>query len=527
MGKNQAPLHGGSGGTIVPPAGPGAEPQRGPGRSLGGVWGEAPAGSGAKPRRDSGRSPGGIRGGAPGSKENVLIQEFEDLRDIFQAALLRVDPYKMIVDHVRIEGSELVVEFESERHRVNLDDFDRIVVLGAGKASARMAKAVEDILGERISGGLVSVKYGHAEKLSRIEVVEAGHPTPDESGVAAAKRIASMARKADARTLILNMVSGGGSALLPFPLIHEDAENAVRLSLGDKQAITKALLACGADITEINCVRKHISGVKGGRLLHLMAPATSLNFILSDVVGDRLDTIASGLTTYDDTTFVEALAIVEKYKLAESAPKNVMAALRLGAQGKIKETPKKGDPAADLATNILIGSNHAAVAAARDKAASIGYNVSTLTSALTGEAREAAKFLYGIARDVRQYSLLVAPPACVIAGGETVVSLKGDGKGGRNQEMALAFLAELGKDELSGHNIYFLSASTDGSDGPTDAAGAFASAEVLAEAKSRGLSIEASLQNNDSYHFYEAIGRLLKTGPTMTNVCDLHMVIVT
>jgi hydroxypyruvate reductase len=455
-----------------------------------------------------------------------LIQKFEDLREIFGAALSRVDPYKMIVDHVRIEGSALAVEFENVRHRVNLDDFDRVLVLGAGKASARMARAVEDILGERISGGLVSVKYGHAEELSRIEVVEAGHPTPDESGVAAAKRIASMARKADARTLILNMISGGGSALLPFPLVHEDTENAVRLSLGDKQAITKALLACGADITEINCVRKHISGVKGGRLLHLMAPATSLNFILSDVVGDRLDTIASGLTTYDDTTFEQALAIVEKYKLADSAPKNVIAALRLGASGKIKETPKRGDSAADLATNILIGSNHAALTAARDKAAELGYNVAPLTSTLTGEAREAAKFLYAVARDVRKNSLLVASPACVIAGGETVVSLKGDGKGGRNQEMSLAFLAELAKDELSGQGIYFLSASTDGSDGPTDAAGAFASAGLLAEAKKRNLSIEAFLQNNDSYHFFEAVGYLLKTGPTMTNVCDLHMVIV-
>jgi hydroxypyruvate reductase len=433
----------------------------------------------------------------------------------------------MLVDHVRLEGDELVVAFEDERHRVNLDDFDRILVLGAGKASARMARAVEEILGERISGGLVAVKYGHAETLSRIEVVESGHPTPDENGVAAAKRLASLARKADARTLILNMVSGGGSALLPFPLIHEGNGHALRLSLADKQAITKALLACGADITEINCVRKHISGVKGGRLLRLMAPATSLNFILSDVVGDRLDTIASGLTTYDDTTFEQALAIVEKYKLADSAPKNVMAALRLGAQGKIEETPKRGDPATALATNILIGSNYAALSAARDKAAALGYNVVALTSALTGEAREAAKFLYAIARDVRKSGLLAVPPACVIAGGETTVSLRGDGKGGRNQEMALAFLAELAKDERAGQGIFFLSASTDGSDGPTDAAGAFASAGVLAEAKNRGLSIEASLQNNDSYHFHEAVGSLLKTGPTMTNVCDLHMVIVT
>ncbi|MBF0482907.1 MAG: DUF4147 domain-containing protein [Desulfovibrionaceae bacterium] len=459
-----------------------------------------------------------------------MTKEFDDLRAIFQAALERVDPYRMIVDHVRLEGGELAVEFEDVRHRVNLDSFERILVLGAGKASARMARAVEDILGDRISGGLVAVKYGHAEKLSRIEVVESGHPTPDENGVAAAERIAALARGADAGALILNMVSGGGSAILPFPLVHEDAENGVRLTLGDKQAITGALLASGADITEINCVRKHISGVKGGRLLRLMAPAASLNFILSDVVGDRLDTIASGLTTTDETTFAQALAIVEKYKLTGSAPgsapANVMAALRLGASGRIAETPKKGDPAASLATNILIGSNHAALVAARDEAAALGYAVVPLTSALTGEAREAAKFFYAIARDVRARGLLAAPPACVIAGGETVVSLRGTGKGGRNQEMALAFLAELAKDELGGRGIFFLSASTDGSDGPTDAAGAFASAGLLAEAEANGLSIEAAMQNNDSYHFFAALGRLLKTGPTMTNVCDLHMVIV-
>jgi glycerate 2-kinase len=456
-----------------------------------------------------------------------VTREFDDLRDIFSAALERIDPYKMIVNHVRLEGSTLAVDFEDERHRVNLDGFDRVLVLGAGKASARMAKAVEDILGARITKGLVSVKYGHEEKLSRIEVAQAGHPTPDANGVAAAGRIAAMVRGADERTLILNMISGGGSALLPCPLVHEGGGEAVRLTLGDKQGITRALLACGADITEINCVRKHISGVKGGRLLHLMEPATSLNFILSDVVGDRLDTIASGLTTYDDTTFEEALSIIEKYKLGDAAPKNVLRAIELGARGKIGETPKRGDPAADFATNILIGSNHAALVAARDKAEALGYAVAALTCALTGEAREAAKFFFGIARDVRKNGLLVAPPACVIAGGETVVSLKGDGKGGRNQEMALAFLAELAKDEQGGERIYFLSASTDGSDGPTDAAGAFASARLLAKTQSLGLSIEAALQNNDSYHFFEAAGGLLKTGPTMTNVCDLHMIIVT
>lgn len=455
------------------------------------------------------------------------MREFEHLSRMFSAALERVDPYKMIVNHVRVEGSRLLVSFEDERHEVDLDAYRRILVLGAGKASARMGLALEEILGDRIDQGLVSVKYGHAEPLRRIEVVESGHPTPDEQGVGAARRIADLVREADEKTLILNLVSGGGSALLPCPISLDLPEGPLSLTLADKQDMTRALLACGADIGEINCIRKHISGVKGGRLLQLMRPARSLNFILSDVVGDRLDTIASGLTSHDDTTFEEAMAIIEKYQLQDKAPPGVLRTLSLGVQGRIEETPKFGDPATDLATNILIGSNQAALTAACETARSLGYNTSALTCALTGESREAAKFLWGIARDVRKSELLVKKPACVIAGGETVVTLKGQGKGGRNQEMALAFLAELARDELKGADIHFLSASTDGTDGPTDAAGAFASAEVAAQARQAGLSIDAALRDNDSYHFFERIDRLLKTGPTMTNVCDLHMVIVT
>ncbi|GFK96106.1 D-glycerate 2-kinase [Fundidesulfovibrio magnetotacticus] len=455
-----------------------------------------------------------------------MPRPFEHLTQMFQAALDRVDPYKMIVNHVRLEGSRLLVSFEDERHEVDLDRFERVLVLGAGKASARMGKALEDILGDRIHSGLLSVKYGHAEPLKHIEVVESGHPTPDEQGVGAAQRIADLVRAADAKTLVLNLVSGGGSALLPCPISLDLPEGPLRLTLEDKQNMTRALLACGADIGEINCIRKHISAVKGGRLLKLMAPARSLNFILSDVVGDRLDTIASGLTSHDETTFEEAMAIIEKYQLQDKAPANVLRTLELGVQGRIEETTKPGDPATELASNILIGSNQAALTAACETARSLGYNTAALTCALTGESREAAKFLWGIAKDVRKTELLVKKPACIIAGGETVVTLKGEGKGGRNQEMALAFLAELARDELKGADIFFLSASTDGTDGPTDAAGAFASAELVEMAHAAGLSINASLRDNDSYHFFERIGRLLKTGPTMTNVCDLHMVIV-
>jgi len=447
------------------------------------------------------------------------MSEFAQLNAIFQAGLARVDPYRMMIDHLRLEGDCLVVAFDDQHHHAALGEVDRILVLGAGKASARMAKAVEDILGDRIDQGLVVTKYGHGESLSRIEVVESGHPTPDANGLAAARRLAALARAADERTLILNLVSGGGSALLPYPLEG-------RLTLEDKQATTRALLASGADIREINCIRKHVSELKGGRLLRLMAPARSLNFILSDVVGDRLDSIASGLTCPDPTTFADALAIVDKYRLEATAPPEVIAVLRDGAAGRIAETLKAGDPAVGLTTNILIGTNQAAVLAARAKAEELGYRTVALTASLTGEARDVAKALFGIARDIKKSGLLASPPACVIAGGETTVTLRGAGKGGRNQELALAFLAELAREDDGGAGIHFLSASTDGSDGPTDAAGAFASAEVLAEAKAAGVSISDHLGDNNSYAFFDAIGRLLKTGPTMTNVCDLQIAII-
>jgi hydroxypyruvate reductase len=446
------------------------------------------------------------------------MEPFTDLKEILQAGLDRVDPYGMMTGHLRLEGDLLAVSFEGQRLRVDLSGFDRILVLGAGKASARMARAIEDILGERISGGVVATKYGHSEPLARIEVIEAGHPTPDSNSVAAARRIAALAEAADARTLILNLVSGGGSSLLCAPLAG--------LTLDDKQAVTGALLASGADIGEINCVRKHLSALKGGGLLRLMAPARSLNFILSDVVGDRLDTIASGLTAPDPTTFAEALAIVDRHRLRGRVPAEAVRVLELGAAGRLPETLKPGDPAEGLADNILIGTNLAAVLAAADKARGLGYQVAALSSAVTGEAREVAKVLFGIARDVRDHGLLVPRPALVIAGGETVVTLAGSGKGGRNQEMALAVLAEMAKEPRGGQGIAFLAAATDGTDGPTDAAGAFAGPEVLAAAARAGLSIADHLAANDSYAFFQAVGTLLVTGPTRTNVCDLYMALV-
>jgi glycerate 2-kinase len=446
------------------------------------------------------------------------MNETGHLEAIFQAALQAVDSYQLVARRVALEGNRLIIASEAGRHEVDLSAFSRILVLGAGKASARMAAALEHVLGERISGGLISVKYGHAEPLQRIGIVEAGHPVPDAKGEEAARRIAELAAAADAQTLVLTLISGGGSALLPSP--------AEGLTLAEKQEMTGLLLASGADIHEINCVRKHLSRLKGGRLLRLLAPARSLNFILSDVLGDRLDTIASGLTAPDATTFADALRVIEKYGLRGKAPAAALHNLEEGAAGRLEETLKADDPAVALSTNIILGSNRTAVLAACEAARALGYNTVALTSSLSGEAREVAKVLYGIARDIRNGGLLARTPACIVAGGETTVTLRGDGKGGRNQEMALAFLAGLSRDERRGQGIHFLAASTDGSDGPTDAAGAFASPGVLAQAEAAGLSIAQSLADNDSYNFFAAIGQLLKTGPTMTNVCDLQILLV-
>ena len=364
--------------------------------------------------------------------------------------------------------------------------------------------------------------------MNRVETVESGHPQPDENGVKASRKIMELAARADRDTLVITLVSGGGSALLPLPFAPDRSgdDEIPGLTLADKQAITRELLACGADITEINCIRKHLSGIKGGRLLEKIAPARSLSFILSDVVGDDLSAISSGCTTCDPTSYRDALAVIEKYRIAESVPPNVMALLRAGNDGRVPETLKPGHPALALTSHFLLGTNRLAMAAAGKKAADLGYHVVCLTSRVTGEAREVARFLAGVAVDIRSGEMLAPKPACVISGGEPVVTLRGKGKGGRNQEMALAFLEEIQQHPDNFDGISFLAASTDGNDGPTDAAGAYASLSILEAAQHAGLSIDTFLRENDSYHFFDRIQSLCKTGPTNTNVCDLHIILV-
>ncbi|MGE4299138.1 MAG: glycerate kinase [Desulfovibrionaceae bacterium] len=445
---------------------------------------------------------------------------------IFRAGLQRVDPYRMILDHVRLEDGRLIVDMETERHAIDLAPYARIFILGTGKATAPMARAFEAILGERITKGLIVVKYGHTAPLERVAVMESAHPVPDERGVAGARALLDLAHEADAATLVITLVSGGGSALVPAPIRYTlDGQETV-LTLEDKQGVTRALLRCGANINEINCIRKHLSGLKGGRLLQHIAPARSVNFILSDVIGDDLSSIASGLTAPDPTTFADALGIIEKYGIAGEISEAVLATLQRGLEGRIPETLKKDAAEAALTTNILLGTNTTALAAAGEMAESLGYNLVCLTSRITGDAGEVARMLAAVAADTATAEMLARKPCCILSGGEPVVHVTGSGKGGRNQEMALVFLAEIEKRPDLFGDVAFLAASTDGNDGPTDAAGAFASLAVLAEAAQAGLSLRAFLRDNDSYHFFDAIGRLYKTGPTNTNVCDLHIILV-
>jgi glycerate 2-kinase len=454
------------------------------------------------------------------------IEEIKQLSQIFQAAVDRVDPEKMIRKSVTVKDSTLEIRTEDVHLAFNLHEFDKIFVVGAGKATAKMAKAVEELLKEKITDGIISVKYGHTEALDVIRTVESGHPVPDANSVRAAEEIIKIAGKCDKKTAVLNLISGGGSALLVSPLTYETPAGKVELSLDDIQKTTGVLLSCGAPIDEMNCVRKHLSLVKGGRLARLLYPATQVNLILSDVIGDRLDTIASGLTSPDETTYGDALVILEKYGVTDRIPNSVMKAINDGRKGLIEETPGKEDPSFKKVSNILIGTNYTALLAASERSRSLGYNTSIISSHVTGEAREAAKVLYGIALDIKKHGTPVPKPACAVAGGETTVTVRGSGKGGRNQELALSVLSEMKKNPAAKDGVYFLSASTDGNDGPTDAAGAFASAEVLERSIGKKLIIDDYLKNNDSYNFYKKTGALLKTGPTNTNVCDLQIILV-
>lgn len=393
------------------------------------------------------------------------------------------------------------------RRQENLDSYERIFVVGAGKAGGTMARAAEKVLGRRIAAGFVNVKDGDAAKARRIELIPCGHPVPDERGVAGARRIAQLCESAGPRDLVVVLISGGASALTPYP--------APPITLQEKQETTRLLLACGANIHELNCVRKHISRFKGGQLAKLAAPARVLSLILSDVVGDDLDVIGSGPTAPDVSTFEDARAVLHKYSLFDRVPASVRTHLE---QAK-EESPKPGDPVFRHVRNSVIGSNQKSLEAAARRARELGYKTMILASTIEGETRDVARLHAAIARQIREHGQPLRAPACVVSGGETTVTIRGEGKGGRNQEFALAAAIDLAglRDAL------ILSAGTDGTDGPTDAAGALADGKTVERAS---MDARAALAANDSYSYFESLDDLIVTGSTGTNVMDLHLILV-
>jgi len=434
----------------------------------------------------------------------------KDALAIFRAGLKAVDPAAALKKHVRRSRNQLTVGAKS----YSLANFDEISVIGFGKASAAMAGPVEEMLADRLRSGIINVKYGHALPLRRITVNEAGHPVPDRAGLRGTRQIMELLGRTGEKDLVFVLISGGGSALLPAP--------APGLTLEDKKRTTQRLLESGAAIQEINAVRKHLSAVKGGRLARLVYPSTLISLILSDVIGDSLESIASGPTVPDSTTFADCLGILGKFGLIREIPAAVLNHLNRGAQGQVEETPKVGDPVFVRTQNLIIGSNKQALLAAKEKAEALGYNSLLLSSFVEGETREVAGMHAALAKEILASGHPVRRPACLISGGETTVTICGRGLGGRNQEFTLA--AAIAIDGLT--DAVILSGGTDGTDGPTDAAGAIADGTTVSRARTSGIEPERYLRENDSYHFFQPLGDLLITGPTFTNVMDLRLVLV-
>jgi hydroxypyruvate reductase len=441
-----------------------------------------------------------------------------------QAALKAVDPAEAVRKHLALTDNLLTVSVpHGVTQTYDLTTFKRILVVGGGKAGAPMAAATVDILGERLTGGTVLIKRQHTlddpTATGPLKIIEAGHPIPDRAGLQGAQQITGLLQNATERDLVLCLISGGGSALMTAPVTG--------ISLTDLQALTQVLLACGATINEINTIRKHISQLKGGQLARLAAPGTVVSLILSDVVGDPLDVIASGPTVPDSSTFHDAWVVLSRYGVVDDIPASVRAHLSAGLKGEIADTPKPGDSIFKRVQNVIVGSNRLAARAAAEKATQLGFDTVLLTTFIEGEAREVGRIAAGLAKGmVRGETMhpagkLLSEPACLILGGETTVTLQGDGKGGRNQEMALAAALALAGWE----NVLITCLATDGTDGPTDAAGAFVDGTTITRAAKLGLDAADYLTNNDAYHFFERLGDLLITGPTRTNVNDLTLIL--
>lgn len=446
--------------------------------------------------------------------EDTLKRMRAEAEEIFRSSLGAVDPYEAVKRFVRIDGTGALLGMENGVTELDLAKYDRIFLVGGGKATAPMARALEDLLGDRISRAIINVKYGFTEKLTFTEIHEAGHPLPDQRGVDGTRLILELLGEAGPNDLIFSVISGGGSALLVQP--------AEEITLSETQHVTEALLECGASIDEINAVRKHICLSKGGRMAMAAYPATTVNLMLSDVVGDKMDVIASGPFVPDSSTFKDVQSIFKKYDL-EGVPSSIQEYLKAGLKGKIAETPKGNDPAFERVHNFIVGSNMLALKASQQRAEALGYTTLILSSMVEGETKDVARVHAAIAKQVVKTGHPIAPPACIISGGETTVTIRGSGLGGRNQEFCLA--AALAITELP-PRVVILSGGTDGNDGPTDAAGGVVDPLTTIRGRDSGVDGLDFLKNNDAYHYLEKTGDLVITGPTNTNVMDVRLVLV-
>ena len=431
--------------------------------------------------------------------------------DSLETALKAADPRGLIKSKVKLKEGLLTIN----KHLFDLKKFHNIFVVGGGKASGLMAEALEIILKDRITDGCLNVPYasGHYE-VRRIKLQEASHPVPDEAGVKGTRRMLDFANQADENDLIICLISGGGSSLMPLPRDE--------ISLQDKKIVTEALLKSGASINEINAVRKHISDFKGGWLAKKAYPATVINLLLSDVVGDPLDVIASGPTVPDTTTFQDAIKVLKKHTVWNKVPESVKKTLLNGEKGQVSETPKTHDAAFKRVYNFIVGNNRSASLAAYDELRDAGLNTLFLTSYMEGEARHVGRMFAAIVREIVASGKPIPKPSGIVTGGETTVTVVGEGAGGRNQETALG--AALKIDGVKGAVI--ASISTDGIDGPTDAAGALADGKTILRSRELELNAEELLADNNSYAFFSKLSDLIFTGPTGTNVNDISVIVV-
>src|SRR5664280_1064725 len=428
---------------------------------------------------------------------------------IFLAGVESVLPSRLITKKMSLKDNSLIIGPQS----YPMEAIENIYVIGAGKASAMMGAEVEKILGNQITEGRIVVKYGHSCKLKYIGISEAGHPGPDENGIKATREILKIAELANCNDLVICLLSGGGSSLLVD--IPEGC------SLKDIIKVNDLLINSGASISEINAVRKHLSGVKGGQLARVAYPAILVNLIISDVTGDPFDVIASGPTVPDPTTFLQALNVLATFGLTRTVPRGILAYLKRGAAGKKPETPKPGDPVFDNTFNILVGSNNVALEAARSKALEFNVNAVIIDYQLQGDTSTVAEYLVETALRFKNDKNEVKP-ICLLFGGETTVKMIGKGTGGRNQHLALLSAMLLHYSE----GITILCAGTDGNDGPTDAAGAVVDSDTISDANLKNIYAEKYLEEFDSFHFFKKEGGHIITGPTMTNVMDIIVVIV-